>query len=67
MNIPEVVGVHSVHLWSLTADKTIFSAHIEISNENIKSGSRIIKNCQTQLQEKFKFYDITLQPEMVAG
>ena len=34
-NIGDVVGVHSLHIWSLTADIPVVSAHLTTKNETV--------------------------------
>ena len=99
-----IIGCHSMHLWSVTTGKDIFTCHIEINSkllsynmqssmQNAMKPSRhsdsiikqdsiqrtvsengeisfftegiIVQNLQARLQEKFGFYGITIQPEVI--
>jgi len=60
-DIPGVIKVHNLRIWSLSLDKTALSAHLAIDNgEN----PTIILNMASQLiNNKFSIYDLTLQVE----
>ena len=65
-----IIGCHSVHIWSLTSGKHMFTCHIELSSKaldeqkNVRD-SDIIDRIQKMLVRDFGFYGVTLQPEVV--
>lgn len=64
-----VIGVHSMHLWSITSGKIIFTCHIELNSRMLQdqniTESEIIERMQATLIKDFGFYGITIQPEIV--
>lgn len=62
--IPEVSGVHHIHIWRLTDNEVHFEGHIDLTNDLIVSESQaIIDKVQKRLQDKFRIDHVTLQLE----
>jgi len=61
LNIKEVYKVHSLHLWSLTADLPVMSAHLATSPAADQEQVRADTN--KMLRSKYKIYRSTLQVE----
>lgn len=59
-----VVAVHDLHIWSLTAERIVLSAHVVVSRLNVWPA--ILARLQGLLQERFGIEHVTLQPELMA-
>ena len=62
--MPGVVGVHDLHLWTVTSGFAAISAHLEVNDA--ADGERILLAATERLQTRFGLRHITLQPETVA-
>jgi len=61
-NIGDVVGVHSLHIWSLTADIPVVSAHLTTKNETVDHNG--IRNEAIKiLRNKHQIWRSTIQIE----
>ncbi len=60
-DLPEITDVHHVHAWTLTSDKTVFSAHIRITPK--ANPETVLTKAHDILRHKYKFYFATLQIE----
>jgi len=58
----KVQGVHHLHIWSLSSEKTALSAHIVL--ENILDWHEVLNNLRHMLHERFNIEHVTLQPEI---
>ena len=59
--VPGVVGVHDLHVWTVTSGLTALSAHVE--TENLAGWETCMKTLATMLREQFGIAHATLQPE----
>ena len=59
--VPGVVGVHDLHVWTVTSGLTALSAHVE--TENLAGWETCMKSLATMLREQFGIAHATLQPE----
>lgn len=59
--IPEVLDIHDLHIWSITSNFPILTAHIVIKEE--KGGQEVLKKVNEMLKEKYKISHSTLQLE----
>ena len=58
-NFPEIKELDNVHLWTITADILVFSAHIKLKvSANQK---KLISRINKHLSEKFKIIESTIQ------
>ena len=63
-SLQQIDGVKSIkhpHAWTLTSNKNIFSAHLQVAD--IQKSDTILKEATALLKEKFKFYFSTIQIE----
>jgi len=61
---PEVKNVHKVRLWKLDEHKTIFDAHILLTNDTtISEFEKISKKIEKMLKEEFGINSTNLTPE----
>jgi len=61
LDIDGVKGIMHLHAWTLTSNKNIFSAHIQIKDTN--ASEAILRQAEELLKSKFGFYFSTLQLE----
>ena len=65
LRIPRVLGVHDLHVWSLTDNLRTMSAHVLTDDLPISSGSRIQAEISQLLAEKYHIAHATLQLECI--
>ncbi|KAM4704926.1 proton-coupled zinc antiporter SLC30A8 [Rhinophrynus dorsalis] len=58
-----VKSVHSLHLWALTMNQVILSAHI--ATESSADSKRILKEATQKVFDNFPFHSVTIQVEPV--
>jgi cobalt-zinc-cadmium efflux system protein len=56
-----VIGVHDLHLWTVTSGFAALSAHVEIGDET--DPAEVLSPVTRRLQDRFGLRHITLQPE----
>ncbi|MEE9278419.1 MAG: cation diffusion facilitator family transporter [Dehalococcoidia bacterium] len=59
-----VVGVHDLHLWTVTSGFPALSCHLEIEEE--ASAEEVLVRVTLRLRERFDLHHVTLQPESLA-
>jgi cobalt-zinc-cadmium efflux system protein len=60
-SMPDVEGVHDLHVWTVTSGFTALSAHIE--TENMDAWEECVTALSRMLRERFGIAHVTLQPE----
>ncbi len=60
-SLPEITDVHHVHAWTLTSNKTVFSAHLRAAKD--ADTTSILSRAHDILRDDFKFAFSTLQVE----
>lgn len=60
--IDGVADVHHIHAWTITSGRTVFSAHLRVSNLP-EAGDRVLHQATDLLQDRFGVYFSTLQLE----
>lgn len=61
MEVDGVVGVHDLHVWSITSDLVSLSAHVEV--EGLDDYSLCLRSLRTRLAEQFGIRHTTIQIE----
>ncbi len=59
--IPQVKSVHDLHIWTLTSNQSLLSAHVMI--ENLADWITIFQAIKNLLKENYHIEHITIQPE----
>lgn len=59
--VDEVVGVHDLHIWSLSAEQVALSAHLVL--DDIQAWERVLPASREMLASRFGIDHVTLQPE----
>lgn len=57
-----VVGVHDLHIWSLSSSRVALSAHVVV--KNLSEWERILPRLRHLLEHDFDIQHVTLQPEV---
>ncbi len=61
-NFQEIRELHNVHLWSITPDMLVFSAHVQINQAKITSKQEeVIQKINDYLSQKFNIIECTIQ------
>ena len=59
--VDEVVAVHDLHIWSLSAEQVALSAHLVL--DDIQDWERVLPASREMLASRFGIDHVTLQPE----
>ncbi len=62
-SVAGVVGVHDLHIWTITSGLYALSGHLTVSSETTEEGSRIISQVAVLLRTSFGIEHVTLQLE----
>jgi cobalt-zinc-cadmium efflux system protein len=65
-NVPGVLEVEDVHIWTLGSGIYAMSAHVLVDDKPVSACSCIIKECEEMLRTRFKISHSTLQLEYQA-
>jgi len=61
-SFPEIRELHNVHLWSITPDMLVFSAHVQLDTNNLNMSSEaLIAKINDYLTTKYSIIECTLQ------
>ncbi len=60
---PEIVEIYNAHLWTITADMLVFSAHMKFDKTGTSAAeqNRLISTINKYLTEKYKIIESTIQ------
>ncbi|MCO5307611.1 MAG: cation diffusion facilitator family transporter [Microthrixaceae bacterium] len=59
--IPDVVGIHDLHLWTLTSDMEVFTAHVMVSTD--ADHHAVLDQARVLLADRHGIHHATLQVE----
>lgn len=62
-SVPGVVGVHDLHVWTITSGLYALSGHIMVETNSLSEGSSIIDKVSAKLKDAFGIEHVTLQVE----
>jgi cobalt-zinc-cadmium efflux system protein len=65
LDVPGVLGVHDLHVWTVTSGLVALSAHVEIAS--LQNWSEIMGQLATKLRDDFEIAHVTLQPELAGS
>jgi cobalt-zinc-cadmium efflux system protein len=61
-NFPQIRELHNIHLWSITPDMLVFSAHMQLNPSNIQgTQEETISKINDYLLKKYNIIECTLQ------
>jgi cobalt-zinc-cadmium efflux system protein len=63
MEVDGVLGVHDIHVWSITSYVHVLSAHLVVRGQAMKDTNGLLNKMKTILQEEFGISHSTLQLE----
>ena len=63
--LPQVVGVHDLHIWPMSTTETALTAHLEMPNGN--AGDEFLHDVCKHLHDQFKIEHCTIQIEQDAN
>jgi cobalt-zinc-cadmium efflux system protein len=62
--IPEVSGVHHVHIWQLTDKEVYFEGHLDVNEDmKVSESQHVIDRAQKLLNERYNIHHVTVQLE----
>ena len=59
----EILELHDVHIWEITADMYNMTAHVKIDSSSLENYKEILTTINSQLKEKYKIVHTTFQFE----
>lgn len=62
-SVAGVIGVHDLHIWTITSGLYALSGHVTVRPETLEEGSQIIAAVSGKLREAFGIEHVTLQLE----
>lgn len=62
-SVAGVIGVHDLHIWTITSGLYALSGHVTVRPETLEEGSQIIAAVSGKLKEAFGIEHVTLQLE----
>ncbi|HEX7057348.1 MAG TPA: cation diffusion facilitator family transporter [Bacilli bacterium] len=66
--IPNVKGVHDLHIWSLTSNRNALSAHVVVDGDMLVKDSRLLlQQIEKKMAEHFRIGHVTIQFEDDGG
>lgn len=63
--LPGVVSVHDLHVWSITPERIALSAHVEL--EDLRHWPAVLASATALLRTRYGIGHVTLQPETPRG
>lgn len=62
VSFPEINDLHDAHLWTIIPDMLIYSAHIQLNNDKVKTNQEeLIVNINEFLSENYNIIESTIQ------
>ncbi|WP_025870723.1 cation diffusion facilitator family transporter [Methylobacillus glycogenes] len=61
----QVRGIHHLHIWSLSSEKTALSAHVVL--EDMQDWHALLTRLRHMLHDRFNIEHVTLQPELASA
>jgi cobalt-zinc-cadmium efflux system protein len=63
LRLPGVRGVHDLHIWSISHDLRILSAHVVADSATVREGGEVLRGMRELLEERYRIRHATLQLE----
>ncbi len=60
---PQVHDVHHLHVWSISPDYHVLSAHVRVATGSIREGQHIVEQLSLSLKEEHHIQHVTIQVE----
>jgi cobalt-zinc-cadmium efflux system protein len=62
-SVEGVMGVHDLHVWTITSGLYALSGHVTVDSDTISQGSVILEKIEAKLKDSFGIEHVTLQME----
>lgn len=62
-SVDGVMGVHDLHVWTITSGLYALSGHVTVDSETISQGTLVLEKIAAKLKESFGIEHVTLQME----
>lgn len=63
-NVRGVLGVHDLHVWSVSSNLFSFSCHVRVSEQSVRSGEQILKSVAHTVRHDYGIAHTTIQVEV---
>jgi cobalt-zinc-cadmium efflux system protein len=63
-NVRGVLGVHDLHVWSISSNLLSFSCHVRVSEQSVRSGEQILKSVADTVRHDHGIAHTTIQLEV---
>ena len=63
MSVDDVIGIHDLHVWTLTSGVYSLSGHVVVNDRDVSSCSPVLRDLERVLEELFHIEHTTLQLE----
>jgi cobalt-zinc-cadmium efflux system protein len=63
-NIPGVLDMHDLHVWTISSGMLACSCHAIVSRKTVEDGQQVIKDIVAQLKDRFHIGHTTIQVEI---
>ena len=63
-NVHGVLGVHDLHVWSVSSNMLSFSCHVRVSEQTIKNGEKILQSVAHTVRNHYGIAHTTIQVEV---
>ncbi|HVA21944.1 MAG TPA: cation diffusion facilitator family transporter [Candidatus Micrarchaeia archaeon] len=60
---PEVVAVHDLHIWALTAEHRALSCHLTVADQSLPDAEHLVQGLSDRLCDRFQLRHTTIQVE----
>ena len=63
-DMPGVLGVHDLHVWTVASEKVACSCHVLVAEQSVRAGQQVLRAVAGLLREKFHIAHTTIQVEV---
>lgn len=63
-DVPGILSVHDLHVWSVASQMVACSCHILVSEQSVRSGEQVIRTVAGRLRHDFNVTHTTIQVEV---
>lgn len=65
LEVPGVIDVHDLHVWSISDNLRLLSAHVEVSDQPLADTAGLLADLKLMLLRRFAIQHATIEPECV--
>jgi cobalt-zinc-cadmium efflux system protein len=63
-DVPGVLGVHDLHVWTVASGMVACSCHVVVSEQSVRGGQQVLRAVAGMLEERFGITHTTVQVEV---